>query len=58
MGVTPQAARAAVDAGERVKLLCEAVREGDIVRASVRPVRLPLFRSVGAGQPDQQRGYA
>ncbi|MBI5960200.1 MAG: homoserine dehydrogenase [Chloroflexi bacterium] len=34
--------RAAVASGERYKLLCEAVREGETVRACVRPVRLPL----------------
>lgn len=35
-------AQAALAAGERIKLVCEAIREGDRVRASVRPVRLPL----------------
>jgi homoserine dehydrogenase len=39
--VTNVEARAAVNAGEHIKLLCEAVREGDAVRASVRPTRLP-----------------
>ncbi|NLX09058.1 MAG: homoserine dehydrogenase [Chloroflexi bacterium] len=41
-GVTTDDAQAALAAGERIKLLCEAVREGDQVRASVRPTRLPL----------------
>ncbi len=41
-GLTSADLKAALDAGERVKLLCEAVREGDQVRASVRPARLPL----------------
>jgi len=41
-GLTGGDLKAALDAGERVKLLCEAVREGDRVRASVRPTRLPL----------------
>ena len=41
-GLKPAYLKAALDAGERVKLLCEAVREGDSVRASVRPVRLSL----------------
>jgi homoserine dehydrogenase len=34
--------RAAVEAGERIKLLCEAYRVGGDVRASVHPVRLSL----------------
>ena len=34
--------KAAVAGGERIKLVCEAVREGGQVRASVRPTRLPL----------------
>jgi len=42
MGVTPRDAQAAVQAGEHIKLVCEAVRQGDAVRASVRPVRLPV----------------
>ncbi|MEP0763387.1 MAG: homoserine dehydrogenase [Chloroflexota bacterium] len=41
-GITVAEAQAAVMAGERIKLLCEAVRDGDSVRASVRPVRLSL----------------
>ncbi len=41
-GVTGDEVRAAVAAGERIKLLCEAYRVGDEVRASVRPVRLSL----------------
>jgi homoserine dehydrogenase len=35
-------AQAAVAASERIKLICEAVRDGDTVRASVRPMRLPF----------------
>jgi homoserine dehydrogenase len=35
-------AQAAVQAGERIKLVCEAVRDGDSVHASVRPMRLPF----------------
>jgi len=42
VGLTAADAREAVAAGERLKLLCEAVRDGDMVRASVQPVRLPL----------------
>jgi homoserine dehydrogenase len=41
-GITSADARSALVAQERIKLLCEAVRDGDIVRASVRPMRLPL----------------
>jgi homoserine dehydrogenase len=41
-GVTGDEVRAAVEAGERIKLLCEAYRVGDDVRASVQPVRLSL----------------
>jgi homoserine dehydrogenase len=41
-GVTGDDARAAVLAGERIKLICEAYRMGDEVRASVRPLRLAL----------------
>jgi homoserine dehydrogenase len=41
-GVTGDEVRAAVEAGERIKLLCEAYRVDDDVRASVRPVRLSL----------------
>jgi homoserine dehydrogenase len=40
-GVTVEEARAALAAGQHIKLLCEAIREGDTVRASVRPTRLP-----------------
>ncbi len=40
--VTIAEAQAAVMEGARIKLLCEAVRDGDSVRASVRPVRLSL----------------
>lgn len=40
--ITPELARAALDHNERIKLICEAVRQDDSVRASVRPVRLPL----------------
>lgn len=42
MGITVQDAQAALEAGERIKLLCEVVRDGDTVRASVRPTHLPL----------------
>jgi homoserine dehydrogenase len=35
-------AQTAVQAGKRIKLVCEAVREGDQVKASVRPMSLPL----------------
>jgi homoserine dehydrogenase len=44
-GITELAAtevQAALNVGERIKLVCEAVRDGDSVRASVRPVSLPL----------------
>lgn len=41
-GLTAAAIQAAVNAGERFKLVCEAVRDGDTVRASVRPIALPL----------------
>jgi homoserine dehydrogenase len=41
-GVTGDDVRAAVEAGERIKLLCEAYRVGDDIRASVQPVRLSL----------------
>jgi homoserine dehydrogenase len=41
-GLTGDEVRAAVAAGERIKLLCEAYRVGDEVRASVRPARLSL----------------
>lgn len=34
--------RTAAAAGERYKLLCEAVRDGETVRARVHPARLPL----------------
>jgi len=40
-GLTSGEVQAAAAEGERIKLICEAVREGDAVRASVRPVRLP-----------------
>ncbi|MCZ7544597.1 MAG: hypothetical protein M5R40_14230 [Anaerolineae bacterium] len=33
--------RRAAEVDDHFKLLCEAWREGDAVRASVRPVRLP-----------------
>ena len=42
MGLTAVEVRAAVEAGEHVKLVCEAVREGDSVCASVHPARLPV----------------
>lgn len=41
-GITPEEAQAALADQHRIKLLCEAVREGDSVRASVWPTRLPL----------------
>jgi homoserine dehydrogenase len=44
-GITELAAadmQAALNTGERIKLVCEAVRDGDSVRASVRPTSLPL----------------
>jgi homoserine dehydrogenase len=41
--VTPSDARKAVQNGEHIKLLCEAVREDDTVAVSVRPTRLPFF---------------
>lgn len=40
-GLTPAEARAALDSGQRIKLVCEAVRQGDQVRASVLRLRLP-----------------
>lgn len=43
MNVTGADARAALQAGQRIKLVCEAVRDDNgAVRASVRPQRLPL----------------
>lgn len=41
-GITSLDTQAALREGERIKLVCEAVREGDSVRASVKPERLPL----------------
>ncbi|MBN2304375.1 MAG: homoserine dehydrogenase [Anaerolineae bacterium] len=41
-GITSAEARAVLQAGERIKLVCEAVCTEGAVRASVRPVRLPL----------------
>jgi homoserine dehydrogenase len=41
-GLSVEDIRAAVVARERFKLVCEAVRDGGTVRASVRPVRLPM----------------
>jgi len=41
-GITREDAQRAVREGERIKLLCEAVRQGDAVHVSVRPTRLPL----------------
>ncbi len=41
-GLAVDEIRAAVAAGERIKLVCEAERQGDRIRASVRPLRLPL----------------
>jgi homoserine dehydrogenase len=40
-GLTSADAEVAAASGRRIKLVCEAVRDGDGVRASVRPVRLP-----------------
>ncbi|GIK65803.1 MAG: homoserine dehydrogenase [Chloroflexota bacterium] len=40
--VTAQDAQVAVKAGKHIKLVCEAVREGDKVKTSVRPIPLPL----------------
>lgn len=42
MGITVQDAQAALEAGERIKLLCDVVNENGAVRASVKPTRLPL----------------
>ncbi len=42
MTTTIAEAQAAVAAGERIKLVCEAVRSGDLVSASVRPMRIPM----------------
>lgn len=41
-GITPAAAQQALAQNERIKLICEAVRQGDEVRASVRPMWLPM----------------
>jgi homoserine dehydrogenase len=40
--ITADQARDALTSGQRIKLVCEAVREGEAVRASVRPTWLPL----------------
>jgi homoserine dehydrogenase len=40
-GLTSADAETAAASGRRIKLVCEAVRDGEAVRASVRPVRLP-----------------
>ena len=40
-GLNPADVQAALAEGGRIKLVCEAVREGDTVRATVSPVRLP-----------------
>lgn len=40
--VTSEEAQAALADDARIKLICEVVREGDTVRASVRPERVPL----------------
>lgn len=42
VGLTSADLKAAKQEGYRIKLVCEAVREGDTVRASVKPTRLPL----------------
>jgi homoserine dehydrogenase len=41
-GLTTEDTQIAAAAGKRIKLVCEAYRDGDQVRASVHPVRLPL----------------
>jgi len=41
-GITASDVQSAWQSGRRIKLLCEAVREGGTVRASVRPTPLPL----------------
>ncbi len=41
-GVSIAQAQAALQEGKRIKLLCEAWREGDTVRARVAPTALPL----------------
>ena len=41
-GLTSADLKAALKDGQRIKLLCEVVRDGDTVRASVKPTRLPL----------------
>lgn len=41
-GLTVNDIRAAAATGERIKLVCEAERQDNTVRASVRPLRLPL----------------
>lgn len=40
--ITAEEAREALRSGQRIKLVCEAVREGEAVSVSVRPTRLPL----------------
>ncbi len=40
-GLSPADVQAALADGERIKLVCEAIRDGDMVRATVSPVRLP-----------------
>ncbi|MBN1679280.1 MAG: homoserine dehydrogenase [Anaerolineae bacterium] len=40
--ITGEDIKAAIAEKGRIKLICEAVREGDLVRASVRPIWLPL----------------
>lgn len=42
MGITVDDAQAALQREQRIKLLCEAVRDGEQVRASVRPTPLPF----------------
>jgi homoserine dehydrogenase len=42
MGITPSDAQAALAADTRIKLVCEAVRQDNMVLATVRPMRLPF----------------
>lgn len=47
-GLTSDAVAAAQSAGERWKLIARVWREGEAVRASVRPLRLPLSHPLAA----------
>jgi homoserine dehydrogenase len=42
VGLTGAEVQAALQNGSRIKLVCEAMRDGDNIRASVRPIALPL----------------